>query len=990
MRTRLSLTVILLFIAYCLQAQQQSLFQFNGIVKKKNATISKLTRLQINKERLSKLFQDKDENILLELPIENNVVVLQLHRTNPFAKNVSFILASTLKNIPYTPGYCLQGKISGDANSMAAISLFEDHAAGIVSYNGYTYNLAPANTNNDFSSNDYVIYAEKDCTIPRPGCFTAEEPVMQFPPVNAMSRSTALIGCPVDMYFQAAYRMYLGQGSSETNVLNYLTILFNTIQLIYANENIGIQIREILVWDVADPEDGMTTTSTALNSFRTRMSTGFNGDLAHYVTYKDLGGGRATLRALCEPSKVGVSGNMTANYTPYPNYSFTINVIAHEVGHNLGSPHTHSCSWPGGAIDNCYDTEGGCPAGPAPVGGGTIMSYCHLSTGINLANGFGPLPGDKIRSVVTEVSNTGCICQCGDIKLDVTTQDIGCGSPTGSATAVVTDGNGPFTYEWSTGETTASITGLAVGTYYVKVTGTGVGFFDCSVIKGFKIISTGSALNVALSPSTTTVTRCINENYALTSNITPSGTYNYQWYKNSVAIAGATLPDYTANTSGDYYLSIDNGTCVGQSATIQISFQNIATPVINVTGSANICVNETATLSVSSTSYSIEWRRNGVPIAGATSNSYSATTAGNYTVRIYSPTNASCVALSAPVTITVRPIPQAVTNPTGTISFCAGNQSTIDHSPAVSGETYQWYRNGSPISGATNSSLDVTTSGDYKLQVTGINGCKNTSDITTVTANPLPSLALNPSNVVTLCDGGTLQIRAEENAAYSYEWYDGTQVVPGQTTSTITVAGSGNYSVKMANTVTGCSSTSNTTNVTIIPPPRISAGVDTILATGQQYTLHAYELSNLGIDHYTWSPATGLDNPLSQNPHATLNATQEYVVTGTHPSGCKATDTVLIKVLQGPALYVPSAFSPNGDGTNDILHAYAVGLKAFYFFEVYNRNGQRVFRTTNPVISWDGKWKGVGLDSGTYVWYAKSLDYRGKVLDSKGTLVIIR
>jgi hypothetical protein len=82
-------------------------------------------------------------------------------------------------------------------------------------------------------------------------------------------------------------------------------------------------------------------------------------------------------------------------------------VITHELGHNMGSPHTQSCSWPGGAIDNCYTTEGGCALGPAPTNGGTIMSYCHLTGyGINLANGFGPLPGQKIRNFVR---NNSCI-----------------------------------------------------------------------------------------------------------------------------------------------------------------------------------------------------------------------------------------------------------------------------------------------------------------------------------------------------------------------------------------------------------------------------------------------------------------------------------------------------------------------------------------------------------------------------------------------------
>ena len=80
------------------------------------------------------------------------------------------------------------------------------------------------------------------------------------------------------------------------------------------------------------------------------------------------------------------------------------------MGHNLGSPHTQSCSWVGGALDNCYTTEGGCAPGPAPTNGGTIMSYCHLTSyGINFNNGFGTQPGNLIRS---KVNGATCLTAC--------------------------------------------------------------------------------------------------------------------------------------------------------------------------------------------------------------------------------------------------------------------------------------------------------------------------------------------------------------------------------------------------------------------------------------------------------------------------------------------------------------------------------------------------------------------------------------------------
>ncbi len=991
MQFKLYPVLVLLLLSTTLNAQL-GLFSYNGIhTADPKDIVTRATKLKLDRSILKTLYAEKPAELRLAIPIENETIIIKLKSAQLFRKNFEVILSSTLETYSYIPGYYLQGTVEGEEHSMAAISIFDDFAGGVISYKGDNYNLVIANNSNDHTSDDYLVYADRNFRGQRPKCFTEDDKAsISIDPGSA--RSAAIVGCPVDIYFETGYEMLESQGTVQ-QVMNYLTILFNAEQLIYFNEDIIMQIREIKVWNTAEPEYSLTTTSAALSSFVSRMLAGFNGDLAHYVTFNNLGGGRAWLNVLCAApqSQTGVSGNLSASYSPYPNYSFSVNVITHEMGHNFGSPHTHSCTWPGGAIDDCYAVEGTCSPGPTPVGGGTVMSYCHLdwSIGVNLANGFGPLPGNLLRTKVTDASNNGCICECDDIQLDVTKQDIGCGNPLGSANAVVTGGTGPFTYLWSNGAVTSSVTGLSVGTYYVTVTGASP---NCTVIKGFKILSSGNLTTVSLSPSATSATKCLNDTYTVSATIVPSGSYTYQWYQNNIAIPGATstsiaITSAVANVSA-YHLVANGGTCIGQSPDITVDFQAITTPVITVNGSAAICENESVQLSIpASSAFSTEWRLSGTPIAGATNATYTVTAPGTYTVRRYSPTSAGCSVISAAVTITSKPKPNAATNTTS-LAFCTGEQDVISHSQ-LSGETYEWYKNNVLIPGATGNDLSVNSAGNYYLQVTGTNGCKNKSTVTTVIVNPLPAVTLSPANTVTLCDGGTLTLNASALSGAQYTWFDGTSQLSSGAANTLNVTHSGSYSVSIKNTVTGCMKSSVPTQVTIIPPPVIFAGNDTVLATGQPYRLHVSEISSLGIDHYEWTPSTGLDNPFSNSPVAILWDEQEYIVKGVHPSGCVATDKVLIKVYPGPAIYVPSAFSPNGDSKNDLLKCIAVGLKSFKYFKIFNRFGQTIFYTTNPSTGWDGTWSGRKLDVGTYVYIAEGVDYKGKPIIAKGTVTIL-
>ena len=102
------------------------------------------------------------------------------------------------------------------------------------------------------------------------------------------------------------------------------------------------------------------------------------------------------------------------------------------------------------------------------------------------------------------------------------------------------------------------------------------------------------------------------------------------------------------------------------------------------------------------------------------------------------------------------------------------------------------------------------------------------------------------------------------------------------------------------------------------------------------------------------------------------------------------TDTIKVRTYVGPYVYVPSAFTPNGDGTNDVLRPILVGMKRFEFFRVYNRYGQLMFSTSREGEGWDGMFKGKRQGLGTFVWMVDAVDYKGNHYFRKGTTTIVQ
>ena len=394
----------------------------NGITK----GIKQSARLKIDRVELTRIMNLRTKNLLFEIPLgSGKLVELELTEAKVFSDDFSVNVLSDNGTVPvnYKPGLFYRGIVKGDNSSIAAVSLFDNSVMGVVSTKDGNFNLGPA----EGGVNDtYIYYNDRDLSIKNDFKCGVEDIDSKL--IKPAIKTSGIINdnpagrLPVKIYFEADYQTYVNKGFNTTNVSNYISGFFNSVALIYQNEYLPVQISTINVWSTPDPYMNLTDSYRILLRFGGRIKDNFTGDLAQLVSTRQEGfGGIAWVRTICgnfnpndSSGRFSFSG-IDTNYYYYPTYSWTINVVTHELGHSFGSMHTHACWWPVnsgviGPIDSCYYAEGGCFQGTKPAIG-TIMSYCHLQTQaggyVDLRLGFGSMPGDTIRLRYNQCSRFG-------------------------------------------------------------------------------------------------------------------------------------------------------------------------------------------------------------------------------------------------------------------------------------------------------------------------------------------------------------------------------------------------------------------------------------------------------------------------------------------------------------------------------------------------------------------------------------------------------
>lgn len=451
-----------------------------------NKVVDGATLATINFDRINEIVANQYGTIQLEIPYQNQNVEVLLYKVNPFVEGFH-VDTDKAKNISYQKGVYYRGIIKGDINSVSSFNFFNGEFNGIISSSA-TGNIVVGKLDKANNQTEYIVYSDAKMKVLNDFDCHTKEIDNSARKNNTTIRNTTSDRC-VAFYFEVDNDLFVQNGSDITTTSNWMTSVFNNVQTLYNNDGISVGLKSIYIWSDPDPYDGIGTTSGAyLNAFATNTPV-FDGDVGQLVGIDPggLGGVAITIDGLCSQYNYSYS-DVNFNYITVPTYSWTVQVISHEFGHLLGSRHTHSCVWNGNntAIDGCGQqagySEGSCAVGPipSPTEKGTIMSYCHLisGVGISLNNGFGPQPAAAILNAV----NTGsclsydCSSSCPNTVTNITASNVTTNSVVitwsdlGSASSwqVAVTPFSSSTFVWNSVNTnTYTASGLSPNVYYI-------------------------------------------------------------------------------------------------------------------------------------------------------------------------------------------------------------------------------------------------------------------------------------------------------------------------------------------------------------------------------------------------------------------------------------------------------------------------------------------------------------------------------------------
>lgn len=489
------------------------------------------------------------------------------------------------------------GIIENDPNSFAAFSITPKGVYGMVSRGGQpeffqSIGSKPA---------DSILLFE-DVNQPdenAPVCIANDEELAKN--ISLLKKSpgnrTTEVCRIIRMRIEVTYSMFQYNGSDIERTIAYVMGLFNLNAAVLHNEGVEMRLSEIFIWDQPDIFQGAADIFayfdrydkyTHVNNFDVPT------DIIHIISNRHVGNSaaRGTILDTSLYRKPLAISTAVESYDMYPKYSQATHNFMHETGHLLGSPHTHRCDWPEGPIDNCAPVEGFCPPGPAPVNGGTIMSYCSQKPYVSLFRYiYGQYPGALIRQCVAATTK-GVPCDSLACTENYVTQVRH--QETDSTIIMRWLNTGiryrvgvkkSTTYEWT-------YTDIENVDSFVFRKDRCEPTYEFSIAPYCELVN-GFGLKQAYQVGSIDVPRMRFYNKLATvcpadsTNIfiyQPAAGYTFTWYVNGVAQPPTSLANFRAKDTGYYYTMAEKDGCLIRSDTARVRYINLNalySPLIN-------------------------------------------------------------------------------------------------------------------------------------------------------------------------------------------------------------------------------------------------------------------------------------------------------------------------------------------------------------------------------------------------------------------------
>lgn len=511
-----------------------------------------------------------------------------------------------------------------------------------------------------------------------------------------------------------------------------------------------------------------------------------------------------------------------------------------------------------------------------------------------------------------------------------------------SGQSTVLTASGGLTYSWNTTATTSSITvSPATTTTYSVIVSAGT----CAD-------TTSITVNVNPSPSANINTASTSICSGQSATLTATGGGTYSWSTGATANPIIVSPTFAIS----YSVVVSNGSCT-DTAMVNLSVNPPVTAGVTST-STTICSGTNATLTASgggTYSWSTGVTTNPIVVSPSTTTTYSVIVSNG----ICSDTAATNISVNTSPTASVS----ATSN-----SICAGQSATLT---ASGGGTYAWNTGAS----TTNITVSPTANTNYTVTVTAVNGC-TASATSSVIVTPVPNpTAISSSG--TICSGNATTLAASGGTTYIWNpgGQSGATIIVNPTTGTT-------YTVTAAN---GSCTATATTIVNVNPSPNVNtAGVTVNYGTTSTISSNATG----GTPPYTYVWDTGdITSAIAVSP----TVTTIYCVTISDANGCfdTACATVTVDYICGE-LFIPNAFSPNGDLKNDYFRPRNICFKSFRLV-IYDRWGVKVFETDDiSTKGWDGMYKGEIGETAVFNYYFSYELVDGNSDVKKGTVSLIR